>query len=182
MTRNYLMAAAILGLLLLGATFSKAIEPFQITGGIQVIDGDTIRVQHLHLAYGASLYNQTVRVHDLDTWETRRGRGGIDYHEDEIAKGKTAAEAVAKLINDAQAAFVMPWGTEQRDSFGRIIGMVVLRTKDGKVIILSQWMKENGHDRTSWQNMRDNSIQAKEKPLPDQTTQRWRQGCWISAV
>lgn len=117
--------------------------------GIRVIDGDSFAIQWLYMGFGQAMHDQRVRVAGLDCWEMRQGRGGIHYHENETEKGRAAALAAFKLFSAAQAVLVLPPSQGSgKDSFGRLLGNVVLVGEGGKLTEFAPLMKAAGHDRT----------------------------------
>ena len=103
----------------------------------KVVDGDTIDVLPMKW--------KRVRLSNGDAWETRRVRRTPPVTDPELIKGKQAKKAVEDLLATYGEVWIVETG--ERDSFGRILGRILVNTGE-EVIDLGLWLKENGHQRT----------------------------------
>jgi endonuclease YncB( thermonuclease family) len=108
---------------------------------VEVKDGDTV-VCNIFLGFDVILVKQTVRVLDLDTWESTRHRRTVVITDEEIKKGKKATEDAKKLFNDAKKITVEYTGVVERDAYGRLLLDIKI---DGKSY--AGIMKEMGNAR-----------------------------------
>ncbi len=136
-------------LLILGTIFpAMAADLFKLEG-VDLIDGDTVAFKVLNLPYNVAIVNRKIRDNSYDTWESRlvQRSTGPEVTDEEIAKGKLAKEAFNNLLKDGDL-FVMPPVKEPKfDSFGRLLGKLYIKQKDGVILDVGKYMKENGHTR-----------------------------------
>ena len=110
-------------------------------------DGDTLVDARVELPYGVTLVERRgVRALGYDAWEIGT-RGGANVTPAERAKGQAALYAVRELTEGRPLRIVPPTG-EQRDAFGRLLGVLWVQLPSGAWIELAKWAADNGHVRT----------------------------------
>jgi endonuclease YncB( thermonuclease family) len=110
----------------------------------RVIDGDTLEVDII-FSWDLTLRNQTVRCLGYDAWESSKRRRSVKVTDEEVAKGKLATSAFAKLLDSASAVYLVP-GKRPRGPYGRILATVMCRV-DGRRVDVADWMMSHGHVR-----------------------------------
>lgn len=123
----------------------------------KIVDGDTVDVM-LYLPYGLQTEG-TIRAVGYDSWESRKGRGGVDVTDAEVIKGKAAARALQEVF-DLGEVYAEPEARGKRDSFGRLLARLWVKTPKGEVIDVAKWMRDKGH-------CRPDKVKAKELGAPD---------------
>lgn len=123
---------------------------------ITVIDGDTIKAD-VHLPYGVTLSQETIRASDYDAWESRRIRRSVGEITDaELANGKRSKAALQAYADDLKnpltllppvdhtTAPELPGNhrVEWRDNYGRLLGQFWRRNRS-----IADDMHSNGHTR-----------------------------------
>lgn len=110
---------------------------------IAIHDGDTIKAR-IDLGWGVSI-TDTVRFLDFDAWEITKQRRTVDVTDEEVKKGKIAKEALIAMLKDRKVYCLR---TGKREVYGRILTKLYYVDKNGKLIDVSQAMKESGHERS----------------------------------
>lgn len=111
----------------------------------QFKDGDTIQAD-IHLDWGITLTDQTIRCSDFDAWECSTKRKTVKVTPDEIVKGNAAKAYVNNLVKD-HTFYIIP-AKQQRDVYGRILGVIIVSSNKGEnVHLLSALMEERQHVR-----------------------------------
>ena len=94
---------------------------------IQVVDGDTIRCT-IDLGLKCHMCNQTIRIVNMDCFETRRNSRAKKQAErtnltleEVVEKGKLAKGKLIEIVENAEHIYV---NTIKRDAFGRWLGDV----------------------------------------------------------
>lgn len=117
----------------------EALAPCEV---LSIHDADTLTAR-IDLGWGVSLTDQ-IRFLDFDAWEITRQRRTVVYDKDEIEKGKKAKAALEELLKDRQVYCLR---TGQREVYGRVLTKLYVFDKANKLIDVSLYMKEHGHDR-----------------------------------
>jgi endonuclease YncB( thermonuclease family) len=114
---------------------------------VTVHDGDTITAR-INLGWRISI-KEHIRAADYDAWEITKTRRTVEVTDDEIAKGKAAKSFVETFAgdNNHQLFVVGILRGEGRDVYGRILGEIWCREKNGEWINLGDLMREKGHVR-----------------------------------
>lgn len=112
-----------------------------------VKDGDTFRATYIMLPWSVGITEKDVRCLGYDAWETSHKRQSVEMASDETEKGKLAKKALQDLVKKAQWMWLKPSSPEY-DCYGRVLGFLYLQM-NGEVIDVSEWMKANGHDRST---------------------------------
>lgn len=114
-------------------------------------DGDTFSVT---LDNGRrSRFDTKIRLGDIDTWEVRKPRGVDDPFiiEEHKRRGKAAKTAMALWMQNQQDLGHILWvrslDINEFDNFGRLLGAVYARRPDGSDLSLSEYLRENGHEK-----------------------------------
>lgn len=138
---------AITALFCLYAGWAAAAEPFSAEG-VQVIDGDTIRVEVLHLGWGVALTKQTIRAADYDAWESSYARKSVDVTAAEIIKGKRATAVLAELLRTKRLRIEPAIGRD-RDVYGRLLGVWTIVDGEAETPMqpFAELMQAGGHCR-----------------------------------
>lgn len=111
---------------------------------ISVHDGDTIKA-NVHLPGGVSLNNESVRF-DYDAWEVGN-RNGQNVTDVEVAKGKKARQDLLDIFERSDKIYGTFFAKSNRDSFGRLLLKPTAKLKNGKILDISQEMKNRGNLR-----------------------------------
>jgi endonuclease YncB( thermonuclease family) len=106
----------------------------------RVKDGDTF-VCDIALGFGVVLDDQPARIAAFDAWESRRIRRSVPISDEELAKGKLAAAALADIFAKAQRIEARP-ARPLRDVYGRLLLHVSVDGRD-----LGELMTSLGHSR-----------------------------------
>lgn len=138
---------------------SAAAAPAPLTlrlSNITVIDGDTIKAD-VHLPYGVTLSQETIRASDYDAWESRRIRRSVGEITDaELANGKRSKAALQAYADDLKNPLTLlppvdhttapelpgHHKIEWRDNYGRLLGQLWRRNRS-----IADDMHRNGHTR-----------------------------------
>lgn len=107
-------------------------------------DADTATRAVVRLPYGV-LVEGTIRADDYDAAEVG-SRTGTDVSESEKAIGKQAVEELRRL-SVGRTLYVLPSKGGQRDSFGRLLGQLVLVDGGRRETWLREWAIANGFTR-----------------------------------
>lgn len=107
-------------------------------------DADTATRAVVRLPYGVSI-EATIRAEDYDAAEIA-SRTGSDVSEQEKAIGKQAVEELRRL-SVGRTLYVVPSKGGQRDSFGRLLGQLVLVDGGKRETWLREWAIANGYTR-----------------------------------
>ena len=107
-------------------------------------DADTATRAVVRLPYGVSI-EATIRAEDYDAAEVG-SRTGSDVSEQEKTIGKRAVEELRKLTV-GRTLYVVPSKGGQRDSFGRLLGQLVLVDGGRRETWLREWAIANGFTR-----------------------------------
>jgi len=107
-------------------------------------DADTATRAVVRLPYGVSI-DATIRADDYDAAEVG-SRTGSDVSESEKAIGKRAVEELRRL-SVGRTLYVVPSKGGQRDSFGRLLGQLVLVDGGRRETWLREWAISNGFTR-----------------------------------
>jgi endonuclease YncB( thermonuclease family) len=81
------------------------------------------------LGYGVTLSRQVLRLQGFDAWETSYVRRTVAVTADEIRMGKLARDEFVRMLTAAKSVVLVP-GTRQRDTYGRLLGHVLIDGKD----------------------------------------------------
>ena len=103
---------------------------------VRVIDGDTI-VGHVDLPWNVTLRGQHIRLLGVNAWEIT-GPQRPD--------GLKAQEFTVQVIESGDV-WIAPTGKRQRDDFGRALGWVYVRTKNGQWRDLAAELIDRGHGK-----------------------------------
>jgi endonuclease YncB( thermonuclease family) len=107
-------------------------------------DADTATRAVVRLPYGVSI-EATIRADDYDAAEIG-SRTGSDVSESEKASGKHAVEELRRL-SVGRTLYVVPSHGGKRDSFGRLLGKLVLVDGGKRETWLREWAIANGYTR-----------------------------------
>ena len=107
-------------------------------------DADTATRAVVRLPFGV-LVEGTIRADDYDAAEIG-SRTGSDVSEQEKAIGKQAVEELRRL-SVGRTLYVVPSKGGQRDSFGRLLGQLVLVDGGRRETWLREWAVSNGYTR-----------------------------------
>jgi endonuclease YncB( thermonuclease family) len=107
-------------------------------------DADTATRAVVRLPYGVSI-EATIRADDYDAAEIA-SRTGSDVSESEKATGKQAVEELRRL-SIGRTLYVVPSHGGKRDSFGRLLGHLVLVDGGKRETWLREWAISNGYTR-----------------------------------
>ena len=107
-------------------------------------DADTATRAVVRLPYGV-LIEATIRADDYDAAEIG-SRTGSDVSESEKATGKQAVEQLRRL-SIGRTLYVVPSHGGRRDSFGRLLGQLVLIDGGRRETWLREWAIANGYTR-----------------------------------
>jgi|TARA_R110000824_G_scaffold73763_4_gene187809 micrococcal nuclease len=112
----------------------KSMQPFIYNCTlVRIIDGDTL-VADLDLGFGVWLRDQRVRLHNINTPESRTRN---------TEEKKLGLLAKARLSALVRTKFLMKTEKDERGKFGRILGTPL--TQDG--VSVCQKLVEEGHAR-----------------------------------
>jgi len=101
-----------------------------------------------------SRFDTKIRLGDIDTWEVRKPRGVDDplLIEEHKRRGQAAKAAMALWMQNQQDLGHMLWvrslDINEYDNFGRLLGAVYARRPDGSDLSLSDYLRENGHEKS----------------------------------
>lgn len=112
---------------------------------IRVIDGDTIEADVL-LPWGITLRQQGIRASDYDAWESSKRRRSVEVTDEEVRRGKIAAEQLRGLAQRA-TIYALP-AKEPRDNYGRILARLFYVDDQGQTESIAQLMTRGRHVRT----------------------------------
>lgn len=115
------------------------LHPIEVT---RVLDGDTVQGT-ISLGWDVQLSNQMVRCLSYDAWESSKRRRSVKVTDEEVVKGKLAAEYLRELVEGG--AWVSA-GDRPRDNYGRILGELYVNI-DGKLYEVADLMHAAGHCR-----------------------------------
>ena len=107
-------------------------------------DADTATRAAVRLPYGV-LIEGTIRADDYDAAETA-SRTGSDVTEQEKAIGKQAVEELRRM-SVGRTLYVVPSQGGKRDSFGRLLGQLVLVDGGKRETWLRDWAVSSGYVR-----------------------------------
>ena len=107
-------------------------------------DADTATRAVVRLPYGVSI-EATIRADDYDAAEVG-SRTGSDVSEQEKTIGKQAVEELRRL-SVGRTLYLVPSKGGQRDSFGRLLGQLVLVDGGKRETWLREWAVSNGYTR-----------------------------------
>jgi endonuclease YncB( thermonuclease family) len=107
-------------------------------------DADTATRAVVRLPFGV-LVEGTIRADDYDAAEVG-SRTGSDVSEAEKAIGKRAVEELRRL-SVGRTLYVVPSKGGQRDSFGRLLGQLVLVDGGRRETWLREWAVSSGYTR-----------------------------------
>lgn len=107
-------------------------------------DADTATRAVVRLPFGV-LVEGTIRADDYDAAEVG-SRTGSDVSESEKAIGRQAVEELRKL-SVGRTLYVVPSQGGKRDSFGRLLGQLVLIDGGHRETWLREWAIANGYTR-----------------------------------
>ena len=107
-------------------------------------DADTATRAVVRLPFGV-LVEGTIRADDYDAAEIG-SRTGSDVSESEKAIGKRAVEELRRL-SVGRTLYVVPSKGGQRDSFGRLLGQLVLVDGGRRETWLREWAVSSGYTR-----------------------------------
>jgi endonuclease YncB( thermonuclease family) len=107
-------------------------------------DADTATRAVVRLPYGV-LVEGTIRADDYDAAETA-SRTGSDVTEQEKAIGKQAVEELRRM-SVGRTLYVVPSQGGKRDSFGRLLGQLVLVDGGKRETWLRDWAVSSGYVR-----------------------------------
>jgi endonuclease YncB( thermonuclease family) len=112
----------------------------------RVLDGDTIEAD-IMLGFDVTLDDQSIRLQGFDAWEVSRRRRTVTVTDDELAKGAIAKKELTELLATHKGRIYLRPAKEGRGVYGRVVGYLVIYTKDGDIIDVDKWMKGRGHAR-----------------------------------
>ncbi len=107
-------------------------------------DADTATRAVVRLPYGV-LIEGTIRADDYDAAEIG-SRTGSDVSESEKATGKQAVDELRRM-SVGRTLYVVPSNGGRRDSFGRLLGRLVLVDGGRRETWLREWAISNGYTR-----------------------------------
>jgi endonuclease YncB( thermonuclease family) len=107
-------------------------------------DADTATRAVVRLPYGV-LIEATIRADDYDAAEIG-SRTGSDVSESEKAIGKQAVEELRRM-SVGRTLYVVPSNGGRRDSFGRLLGRLVLVDGGKRETWLRDWAVSSGYTR-----------------------------------
>lgn len=128
---------------------AKYPEPFEVIGGA-VIDADTIYAERLHIGFGVELHAEKIRAADYDAWESKRYRRGKNITDEELRKGRLAANELRELLAGHRLFAYPVSGKRSRGSFGRLLANFRYCKLDEPAELSLQlrlWMRDRGHIR-----------------------------------
>ena len=113
---------------------------------IKVLDGDTI-VTDISFPWHVTLKAETIRAGDYDAWESSKKRQSVTVTDEEVRKGKIAADDLRELLKTG-TLYLSPLPNEDRDNYGRILATLLLvDSKTQQCVFVSEYMKSHGHCR-----------------------------------
>lgn len=107
-------------------------------------DADTAVDAVVRLPYGI-LLEGTIRAADYDAAEIGP-RTGTDVSDDEKAIGNKAVHEL-RYRSNRKKLYLVPTDGGKRDSFGRLLGQLVLVDNVGRETWLREWAVSNGYTR-----------------------------------
>lgn len=131
---------AVLLLLLLPASLLATEFPLTVR---EVLDGDTIVADVQVGLDGLVFHSQTIRLADIDCWETTRRRAAVKVTAAEIERGKKAKADLESLLSAAKVITASP-SDKPRDVYGR---RLMSLQADGKPV--AEYLRSRGHERGS---------------------------------
>ena len=115
------------------------LHPFEVT---RVLDGDTVEGT-ISLGWDVQLSKQVVRCLSYDAWESSKRRRSVKVTDEEVQKGKLAAEYMREL---SEGGVWVREGKRSRDNYGRILGELYV-AREGKLYEVADLMRAAGHCR-----------------------------------
>lgn len=110
---------------------------------IEVTDGDTIKAD-IDMPLRISLKGASIRCDLYDAWESSKRRRSVTVTDEEVIKGKRAAEALKAWLKTGRP---MLKPQADRDSYGRVLGTLYIE-KQGVLHRAADYMRQNGHLRS----------------------------------
>lgn len=107
-------------------------------------DADTAVDAVVRLPYGVAIEG-TIRANDYDAAEIGP-RTGTDVSDDEKAIGNKAVHEL-RYRSNRKKLYLVPTDGGKRDSFGRLLGQLVLVDNVGRETWLREWAVSNGYTR-----------------------------------
>lgn len=116
------------------------------TENVKVTDGDTIDCD-ICFPWHVTLKGETIRAGDYDAWESSKKRQSVKVTDDEVRRGKIAADDLRELLKTG-TLYLSPLPNEDRDNYGRILATLLLvDNKTQQCVFVSEYMKAHGHCR-----------------------------------
>lgn len=108
----------------------------------KVHDADTLSDGVIRLPWGAAIAGRSIRVSDYDAWEITRVRQTVKISDEEIARGKAAADELSKILG--QFTLYVSEPERDIDPYDRIDAVWWVRDVSGSVERLADVAKRKG--------------------------------------